>query len=121
MSRFLALVEVDERALDGLEPDPGFEERMAKVMGEMSGAGVLTDTAGLTGTERGVRLRWSGGAVQAAEGPFTETAEVVGGYLMLDAKDRAEAVAWIERFLAAHPRDWSFSVQIREIEDFPEP
>ncbi|GAB2853386.1 YciI family protein [Actinocorallia aurea] len=120
MSRFLALIEIDEGAREAFTPDPEFLDRMARVTGEMSEAGALVDTAGLTESARGVRLRWSGGAVTAVDGPFTETKEVVGGYLMLEAADRADAVSWIERFLAAHPKDWSFTVQLREIDESPE-
>ena len=42
-------------------------------------------------------VRWSGGKASRTDGPFAETKEMLGGILILEAKDKAEAVAIISR------------------------
>lgn len=65
-------------------------------------------------------VRWRGGRPASTDGPFAETKELLGGVLVLEAKDKDEAVRLIERhpgirmggfevrpadeaFMAAHP------------------
>jgi hypothetical protein len=43
-------------------------------------------------TRLAARLRRKDGKLSVTDGPFTEAKEVVGGYLLLEAKDRAEAI-----------------------------
>ena len=47
--------------------------------------------------EQGARVRLSKGKVVVTDGPFTETKEVIGGFFMIEAKDRREAVAIAKR------------------------
>ena len=42
-------------------------------------------------------VRWSGGKASRVDGPFAETKEMLGGILVLEAKDKEEAVAIISR------------------------
>ena len=79
-------------------------ERMGALFEEITKAGVMLDTAGLTPTAEGTRVTWSGGKLTLTDGPFTETKEVVGGYSIIQAKDKAEAVEWTKRFLAGPRR-----------------
>ncbi len=81
------------------DPSPELQERMGALFEEITKAGVMLDTAGLTPTSDGTRITWSGGKLSATDGPFTETKEVVGGYAILQAKDKAEALEWTKRFL----------------------
>ncbi|WP_159945052.1 MULTISPECIES: YciI family protein [unclassified Nocardiopsis] len=115
MPRFLTMIRVDERSFSALEADPGFEERMGALFREINEAGVMVETAGLVPTSEGTRVTWSGGRLSYTDGPFTETKEVVGGYAILRARDRAEALEWTGRFLSAHPEHWTVGAEVREI------
>ena len=42
-------------------------------------------------------LRWTDGKTTSTDGPFAETKELLGGVLILEAKDREEAVALMRR------------------------
>ena len=42
-------------------------------------------------------MRWAGGKASLVDGPFAETKEMLGGILILEARDKAEAVAIISR------------------------
>ncbi|WP_434595663.1 YciI family protein [Streptomyces sp. A5-4] len=114
MPRFLTLIRIDENmAPEG--PSPELEERMGVLLEEMTKAGVLLDTAGLAPTAEATRLTWSGGSTSYTDGPFAESKEVIGGYFLIQAKDKAEAIEWTRRFVEMHPAEWSFTVEVREI------
>ncbi|MFE4972504.1 YciI family protein [Kitasatospora sp. NPDC056651] len=121
MPRFMTLIRIDENARGGWAPDPGFEQRMGALFEEITKAGVMLETAGLTPTSQGTRLSWTDGKIGYTDGPFTETKEVVGGYALLQCKDRAEALEWTRRFLQAHPVHWPVEAEVRQIDEMPEP
>ncbi|KJS56747.1 YciI family protein [Streptomyces rubellomurinus] len=121
MPRYMTLIRIDEQARDGWEPDPGFEQRMGALFDEITRAGVMLETAGLTPTAQGTRLSWADGKIDYTDGPFTETKEVVGGYAILQCKDTAEALEWTRRFLQTHPVTWQVEAEVRQIDEAPEP
>ncbi|WP_285564850.1 YciI family protein [Streptomyces sp. RTGN2] len=117
MPRFMSLIRIDEQAAAGFEPDPGFDERMGALFEEISMAGVMLETAGLAPTAQATRVHWSGGKLSYTDGPFTETKEVVGGYAILQCKDKDEALEWANRFLRVHPESWSVTCEVRAIDE----
>jgi hypothetical protein len=50
----------------------------------------------------GARVRTSGGKVTVVDGPFTEFKELVGGYAILEANSKAEAVEYARKFMQIH-------------------
>ncbi|GAA1426790.1 YciI family protein [Streptomyces thermospinosisporus] len=115
MPRFLSLVRIDENNAPAEGPSPELMERMGELIEEMTKAGVLLDTAGLTPTAQGTRVHYEGGRISVTDGPFTETKEVIGGYAMLQAKDMAEAIEWTKRFLKVHEPHWTVTCEVREV------
>ncbi|UNO40533.1 YciI family protein [Streptomyces sp. MST-110588] len=116
MPRFLTLIHLDERAVAAEAPGPEFEERMGALYEEITKAGVMLDTAALAPSADGARLTWSGGKLSYTDGPFTESKEVIGGYSIIQAKDKAEALEWVRRFLEIHPESrHAVSAEVREI------
>jgi hypothetical protein len=115
MPRYLNMIRIDEQNAPPGGPSPEFAERMGVLFEEITKAGVMVDTAGLTPTSEGTRITWSGGKFSYTDGPFTESKEVVGGYAILQAKDKAEALEWTKRFLAIHDEQWTVTVEVREI------
>ena len=115
MPRYLSLIRIDERNAPTDDPGPEFDQRMGALFEEITKAGVMLDTAGLTPTSEGTRVTWSGGKFRFTDGPFTESKEVIGGYAILQAKDKAEALEWTKRFLEIHPEHWTVTSEVREI------
>ncbi|NGO72661.1 YciI family protein [Streptomyces boncukensis] len=114
MPRFMTLLSFEEKSMPAENP-PEFEQRAAALFEEITKAGVMLDTAALTPTAEATRMVWSGGKLSCTDGPFTETKEVVGGYSIVQAKDRAEALEWARRFMEIHPEEWTVTAEIREI------
>ena len=40
---------------------------------------------------------------------------MVGGYAILQAKDKAEALEWTKRFLQVHEEFWTVTAEVRQI------
>ena len=115
MPRFLSMIRNDEQNAPAEGPSPELQQRMGALFEEITKAGVMVDTAGLTPTSEGTRVTWSGGKLTYVDGPFTEAKEVVGGYAILDAKDKAEALEWTRRFLETHEDYWTVTAELRQI------
>ncbi|MEU6732144.1 YciI family protein [Streptomyces physcomitrii] len=115
MPRFLSLVRIDEKNAPAEGPSEEMTERMNALLEEITKAGVMLDTAGLTPTAEGVRVHWEGGRISVTDGPFTETKEVIGGYALSQCKDMAEAVEWSKRFLRVHDDHWTVTCEVRQI------
>ncbi len=117
MPRYLSMIRIDEQSVPAGGPSPELAERMGALLEEITKAGVMLDTAGLTPTSEGTRVTWSGGKLSYTDGPFTESKEVVGGYAILQAKDKAEALEWTKRFLQTHEDHWTVTAEVRQIAD----
>ncbi|MFF1452968.1 YciI family protein [Streptomyces sp. NPDC058274] len=115
MPRYLSMVRIDENNAPAEGPSPELMQRMGELIEEMTKAGVLLDTAGLTPTAQGTRVHWEKGQLSVTDGPFTESKEVVGGYAIIQAKDKAEAIEWTKRFLKVHEEHWTVTSEVREI------
>ncbi|MFF3288212.1 YciI family protein [Streptomyces sp. NPDC003023] len=115
MPRFLSMIRIEENQIPEGDFPKDFEERMGKLLEEITKAGVMLDTAGLTPTADGTRVHWSEGRISYTDGPFTETKEVVGGYALMQCKDKAEAREWAKRFLEIHPPEWKVTCELRQI------
>jgi hypothetical protein len=98
--RFLSMIRLDEKR--GQVPSEQLMNDMGKLMEEMTREGTLISTAGLRPTAEGARVRLRGGRLSTTDGPFTETREVIGGYAIVEAKSRDEAVELGKQFMDVH-------------------
>ena len=85
-------------------------------------AGVLLAAEGLTPTSKGARVKFSGDKRTVIDGPFTETKELVAGFMIIKVKSLEEAIEWVKRAPNVDPNGKG-EVEIRklmDIEDFGE-
>lgn len=115
--RFLSMIRIQENT--GQVPSEQLMTDMGKLLDELTRTGQLVSTAGLRPTSEGVRVRLRGGKLSTVDGPFTETKEVIGGYAVLEAKSKAEAIELTKRFLKVHGEDWDIECEVRQL-DGPE-
>jgi hypothetical protein len=81
---------------------PPTQEHMAAMgafIDEMAKSGALLATDGLQSSSKGARVRIDKGKLTVIDGPFTETKELVGGFAIVQAKSKAEAIEMAKRFL----------------------
>jgi hypothetical protein len=101
--RFLSVV----KSAENQGPPPlALLAAMAKLTEASIKEGSVIQTGGLSPSATGVRVRVSGGKLTVTDGPFTEAKEVVGGYAVLEASSRAEAVEAARIFLRLHQQHW---------------
>lgn len=98
--KYMLLIYMDEHALSEDERQKCYGEsaRLAHDL-KASGNFLATSPLHLTRTATSVRVR--GGKPFVTDGPFAETREQLGGYFLIDAKDRDEAVAIAARIPGA--------------------
>ncbi|AXG78247.1 YciI family protein [Streptomyces paludis] len=115
MPRYLSMVRIEESAIPEGGPSPELMQRMGALLEEITKAGAMLDTAGLTPTSDGVRVSRREGKTTVTDGPFTEAKEVIGGYALLQAKDKEEAVYWAQRFVDVHEDEMPVTLEVRQI------
>jgi hypothetical protein len=72
---------------------------MGKLVEEGMKAGYLLGTEGCLPSALGARVRRSDGTLTVTDGPFTEAKEVVGGFALLRANSKQEAIELVKQFL----------------------
>ncbi|HKW37168.1 MAG TPA: YciI family protein [Burkholderiales bacterium] len=112
--RFLSMIRINERS--GQKPSEKLMADMGKLIEEFTRSGNLISTAGLRPTAEGFRVRLSGGKMRVTDGPFTEAKEVIGGFAMLEAKSKAEALELTRRFLQVHGDEWELECEVRPLD-----
>ena len=111
--RFMLMHRVLEDDPASWEPNPELIERMNGFIGKLTTNGALLTADGVQQTGAVVRRR--GTAVRSTDGPFAEAKEVVGGFLMINAKDLAEATALAEEYIVCFAGIDEISVEVRQL------
>ncbi len=102
-------------------PPQSLMDAMGVFVSEGFTKGWLKDTAGLTPTRDGVRIRQKGGKLTWTDGPFSEAKEIVGGYAIVETKTREEAMEIASRFMELHRihiPDFECESEVRPAEGF---
>jgi len=94
--KFLSIYKHVER---NAPPSAGEMETMGKLVEEGFRKGWLVATEGCLPTALGARVRRDGSKVSVTDGPFTEAKEVVGGFAILQANSKQEAIQLAKDFL----------------------
>jgi hypothetical protein len=80
-------------------------------------SGHLLDGQALTLPQEAMTVRVRDGKMSVTEGPFMETKEMLGGFVLLEARDLNEAV----RLAAGMPFAKLGAVEVRPVVDFSKP
>lgn len=87
-------------------PPQALMEAMDVFVQRLIREGAFVDGGGLKASREGVRMRLAKGKLTVLDGPFTETKEIVGGYAILEAATRTQALEIATEFLELHRRHW---------------
>lgn len=120
--RFMMLVKADNNYENGIPPSPELGAAIGKLSAEMAQAGVLLEAGGLLPTSAGARVRVAAQQLTVTDGPFVETKEVVGGYAILRADSKAEAIELGKAFMKLHADilgpSYKGELEIRQLAEF---
>jgi hypothetical protein len=95
-------------------------EEMGKFIEETTKSGNFVSGAGLQPSSAGARVKLEGGRISVTDGPFIESKEIVGGYAIIDAKTREEALELARRFMELHRKHWPTFEGESEVRPFEE-
>ncbi|HUL02932.1 MAG TPA: YciI family protein [Gemmatimonadales bacterium] len=87
-------------------PPQGLMDAMDRLIADSLKDGSLLQTGGLGASSKAIHLRISKGKLTVTDGPFSEAKEVVGGYAVLAAKTRSEALEAARSFMQLHQQHW---------------
>lgn len=92
--KYLCMVIVDEKKLSAMS-----QSENRKLDGEslaydetLRKSGHFLAAQALQGIETATTIRASGGKISVTDGPFTETNEQIGGFVLIEARDLDEAI-----------------------------
>jgi len=113
--RYLCLVYYEEAKLEALSKgDFDVLVRDSLIYDEeLRKGGHYVESAALQSARAATTLRRCDGKVTATDGPFAETKEQLGGFVLIEARDKAEAV----RLASKIPPGRLGSIEVRPVTD----
>ena len=103
--KYLSFIRHPEKYRD-TPPPPALMEAMVEFIERSKKEGTLVDTGGLLPSKDGVRVRLAGGKLTVSDGPFTEAKEIIGGWAILKADSKEEAIRIATEFMELHRQHW---------------
>ncbi len=113
--RFLCMVCYEQRALDSLSK-PEFDALVAESLAyddELRKGGHYLYSGALQSVQTATTIRTQSGNVQVTDGPFAETKEQLGGFIVIEAHDLDEAL----RLAAKIPPVRLGCIEVRPIQE----
>lgn len=117
--KFLVLLYMNPERMSALSPREQHELQVASARSDeaLMRAGTLLAAEALAEPRTAVCVRRRGGAISVTDGPFVETREHLGGFMLVEARDREEAVQLVssddDRFL-----ELGTTYEIRPVYDY---
>jgi hypothetical protein len=110
--RFMSFV----KSAHARPPTPELIEAMNKLADREIKAGRMLDMGGLLPVAMGAQVRIADGKLSVIDGPFVETKEVIGGYAIMEFRNKEEAVASAVEFMQLHKEfmpGWEGTCEVR--------
>lgn len=87
-------------------PPPALMDAMGRFIAESLADGSLVQTGGLTRYPDATLIRARKGKLTVTDGPFTEAKEVIGGYAIIEARSKEDAIRIGTKFMKLHTDHW---------------
>jgi hypothetical protein len=100
--RFIMTVNASKLSESGVMPPAELMAAIGKLTQEIRESGALVTTGGLYPSSKGARMTLSKGKITVTDGPFTETKELIGGFIIVDVKSKEDALELARRFFQIH-------------------
>jgi hypothetical protein len=84
---------------EGTPPTQQEMAEMGQLIEESMKSGVLLATEGCLPSAAGARIRLAGKKFSVTDGPFTEAKEQIGGFALIQATSKQEAIEFIKNFM----------------------
>ena len=110
--RFMSIITTADTSM----PTPELMEAMGKLADREIKAGRMIDMGGLMPLAQGVQVRIKDGELGVIDGPFVEAKEVIGGYAIMEFRNKEEALASAVEFMQLHRQHmpgWEGTCEVR--------
>ena len=113
--KFLCLIYEDQSTFDHQSPDEWQELRrdVLDYVEQLRADGRLLDAQPLQRADRTSVVRVRKGNVSVTDGPFIETKEQIGGFFIVEAADKDEAISLAKGWPSAHLG----TIEVRPLDD----
>ena len=113
--KFMCLAYEDEETLNALSQSEWDALRAETIdyVETLKARGQLVSTHALQTAKRSASVRVRGGQRFVTDGPYAEAKELIGGYFLIEARDREEALA----LAAGWPSARFGTIEVRPIEE----
>lgn len=93
---FMLIVKASKNSETGNRPNPELNQAMDRFNEELIKADVRVMAKGLHPSSNGMRISFTkpGEKPVITDGPFTETKELIAGFILIDVASKEEAVEW---------------------------
>jgi len=113
--KFMYLAYEEEEKLNALSPSEwaALRDETIAYVETLRESGRLVVTYALQSTRKAATVRVRAGRPSVTDGPFAEAKEVIGGFFVVEARDREEAVELASRWPSAR----FGAIEVRQIEE----
>ncbi len=112
--KYLCLVYFEQQVLDALSvsDDTALTRESLDYDNELRASGHYIASAALKPVSSATTVRMRGGKMSMADGPFAETKEIMGGFILIEARDLNEAI----RIAGNIPMAKRGSIEVRPVQ-----
>ena len=111
--RVMVIGKATKESEAGIMPKQKGLDDMGKFNEELVRAGMLLAFGGLQASSKGKRVRFVGDKRTVIDGPFTESKELIAGFMIWQVRSMEEAVEWVRR--CPNPHEGESEVEIRQV------
>jgi hypothetical protein len=111
--RVMVIGKATKESEAGIMPKQKGLDDMGKFNEELVRAGMLLAFGGLQASSKGKRVRFVGDKRTVIDGPFTESKELIAGFMIWQVPSMEEAVEWVRR--CPNPHEGESEVEIRQV------
>lgn len=104
--KFFIKLNLDPNSTAIQPPSPEFMGLMGEYVGKAFASGRVIATGAMEPIQQATIVEPVNGKASVVDGPFTEAKELVGGWVLLEADSRDEAIATAEEFVQLHIDHW---------------
>jgi len=117
--KYLCLVHIEGAAFSGLSQaqKEDIDRRSLAYDEELQSSGRFIHAEALQSPKSAVLVKLRNGKLSATDGPFAETKEQLGGFILIEARDRDEA----NRVAAGIPLAELGTIEVRPVYEVPAP
>ncbi len=100
-TRYMVVRKADAASEAGLEPDAARREAFAQLIADTTREGVHMVTETVRPSSRGRRYLNTSGGISVYDGPFIESKELLGGYVIVSGTSLDDVDRWVREYIDA--------------------